>query len=102
MVVAERWEDQRQHRPANEDHPFGLLTLHWIGYPPVTVELDGHQDRYLAKKHGIAKRISVGIERERCIWEEGDRNLHYEKHNEGPARPARHELPGGKQEEDEH
>ena len=49
-----------------------------------------------------AKRTSVGIQRERCIWEKGGKDSPYKKHDGSPARPARHEPPIGKQGEDEH
>ncbi len=78
-VVAERWKEQKPI-PANgdytwhsetEDHPFGLLPLHWARYMPVAVQLNDHKDPQLAEKHEIANLKSVGIQCERGIWEEG-------------------------------
>src|SRR5260221_7278699 len=107
----ERGKDKTRRCPANidsdrksrtEDHPFGLLSLQGTGDTRVAVEWDGHEDRRLAEKHEIANLKSVDGERERCMWEEDGRNLYCETHDGGPAREARHELPGGKQREDEH
>src|SRR5215470_4820371 len=100
MMFGERWKDQSQHRPANvdygwysdaEDHPFSLLALQWTGHPPVAVELDGHNERHLDELHEIAKQITVDFQHKRCMWEEDGRHLPCKKHDESPARPARHE-----------
>ncbi len=91
--------DNHGHRET-EDHPFRLLTLHGTGHLPVAVELDEHQNCRLAKRHKIAKRINQGIWHGRP--KERRRDQPCKKDDEEPARPARHELPVGEQEEDEH
>jgi hypothetical protein len=82
-MPSERWEDQRQHRPANknrdgqsdtEDYPFRLLTLQRTGHTPITVELHDSKERRLANEQEKADLSSVSIQRERRVWEEGGRD----------------------------
>src|SRR5439155_3353822 len=73
----------------SSDLPFSLLALQGTGYPPVAVDLDDCQERELAETREIVKQKKQGIQRNRGIWEEGKREDHCEKDNEGPARPAR-------------
>ncbi len=108
--VGERWKDQKPisadedttWHSETEDHPFGLLTLEWTGDTPVAVELDECKRRHRDERHEIEKQNSVGILRERVVWEKRGKDEHCETPDSDPARPARHELPSRKQEKDEH
>ncbi len=91
--------DRRRHRET-EDHPFGLLALSWTGHPTVAVELDEGNRGELAQKHEPVKLEKRGFQLERRIGEEGERDLHSQKHDERPAHPRRDEPPTGEQEED--
>src|SRR6266699_6511647 len=107
--VSERWEDQRGHfspkserdeHGQNEYHPLGLLTLQWTGHAPVAVNLHEHKHRQFSQKHQHYKPAKRCSERERR--KESVRDKPCEQHDEAPAHPMWHELPAGKQEEDEH
>src|SRR6266487_2512870 len=80
--------------------PNGWSSVSWTGHPTVAVELDEGNRGELAQKHEPVKLEKRGFQLERRIGEEGERDLHSQKHDERPAHPRRDEPPTGEQEED--